>query len=277
MQKIFNFISNNFPIFVVLLTFILPVVGKMWANIKKQRAEKSRRDLQEQARLDALRTGQREPVTPEPVAVRPQPQRSFQEIAEERQRKLAARAQGAGAPRPSVSTSGTPTRLIRLPGGIVIEVPDETAQQRSRPAQPTSQPTPQTSPQPVQRSTPRPTQTPTQPAQRQPQRPAAPQPRATSQTKPARPPARRQSSPQQVQQPLATRPPHDHYNPFDTGESTTHRLVPDSPIEESRIKSTRAKTANARVDLSFLTNPDRTDLKRAFVMSEVLGQPKGSM
>lgn len=261
LPKILNFIQQYFYVIFVLLTIITPVLGKIWSNMKKAHAEKNRKDREAQMRLDELRTGKAQPVSqgammhsPQPVAM-PQTvseKRSLQDIAAERERRLAAnRSQNpiatSSAPLPTAKPG---TRLIRLPGGIVIEVPDETAQQRSRPQQhtPASRPAPKAAPKPVQ-----------QPARAKPRKQTPKQ------------------QPTHVEQPLASRPPHDHSNPFDTGESTTHRLVPDttSTIEESRIRSTRAKVAATGVNLAFLKNPDRAELKRAFIMSEVLGQPKG--
>lgn len=258
LPKILNFIQQYLYVIIILFTFILPVLSKMWANMKKAHAEKARRDREAQMRLEELRMGKAEPVSqgammqsPQPVAM-PQSQsdskRSLQDIAAERERRLAAnRSQNPVGTTTPLPPSKPGTRLIRLPGGIVIEVPDETPQAKQQP---------------------RP-----QPAQQQPR--PKPQPQRAPARKQARQP---QQQPQRVEQPMATRPPHDHSNPFDTGESTTHRLIADtgSVIEDSRLKSTRIKAAAAKVDLAFLSKPDRTELKRAFVMAEVLGQPKGA-
>jgi hypothetical protein len=115
-QSLLNWLLNNLQLLVLIGIFVLPVLGKMWANVQKARAMRAAKARAEQERIEHLRTGR----VLEPVRVE-QPVRRQQTV--QRVPSPVMRPSAGGA---SGGADGVRMRQIRLPGGIVIEVPDET-------------------------------------------------------------------------------------------------------------------------------------------------------
>jgi hypothetical protein len=123
-QNLLNWLLNNLQLLVVIAIFVLPLVGKMWQNVLKARATRAAKMRAEQDRIESLRTGRTSetarvlaPVQATPMERRPQAPQQKTRMPSPVMRPGGGGVGGAG---------GARMRQIRLPGGIVIEVPDET-------------------------------------------------------------------------------------------------------------------------------------------------------
>lgn len=150
-SSILQWIGNNLQIIIFVLVFAAPAIGKVLKNMSEARQKRLAKLERERAEIDALRTGGRlEPVN-RPLA-EPSANQRAQRAAEERRRQAEAAQRAAAGrrnPSPTISTApttmgapgrGAPmrTRQVRLPGGIVLEVPDESAEPMPQPAQQSS-------------------------------------------------------------------------------------------------------------------------------------------
>jgi hypothetical protein len=129
-QTLLNWLLNNLQLLVVVSIFVLPLVGKMWQNVLKARAARATKMRAEQERIESLRTGRTSeqarvltPVQVSPMGRREQMPR--REPARMPSPVVRPGGVGGGAGGGAVGGAGR-MRQIRLPGGIVIEVPDET-------------------------------------------------------------------------------------------------------------------------------------------------------
>ncbi|HLP85969.1 MAG TPA: hypothetical protein VK157_16580 [Phycisphaerales bacterium] len=171
-SQFFNWIGNNLQLIFFILIFAAPAIGKVLKKMNESRQLRLEKLRRERAEIDALRTGGR--IEPVRTLAQPSANQLAQQAAEERRRRaqqVAAqqqqtqREQPAPQPRTTmgpVGSTGQRTRLVRLPGGIVLEVPDESAE-----PQPTLQPTPQRAPDRTRREKkqrPQPTPRPAQPS-----------------------------------------------------------------------------------------------------------------
>lgn len=121
-QSLLNWLLNNLQLLVVIGIFVLPVLGKMWANVQKARAMRAAKARAEQERIEHLRTGRVSETARVLDSVR---------VEQPLRRQQPAQKMPSPVMRPSAGgtfggAGGARMRQIRLPGGIVIEVPDET-------------------------------------------------------------------------------------------------------------------------------------------------------
>lgn len=240
---------------VVLATFVLPALQKMFKSMQEQAAKRQAALKRERDELEALRTG-RTPAARTPSAMD----------------TLSQRAEGASAPFPSSSPplprpspsqpAGVKTRTIRLPGGIVLEVPDEETE------------APRTQPSPSQPST----QTP--PA-RPNTRPPLPRPAKAARTpRPAKSAPNRgrgrsdeeRSSSNSGSVGVATAT-----AGFNRSEVAGSLLGMGGAADAARAagtKTTQLDRSASAAQLALLGRAlDRAELRRAFVMNEVLSRP----
>lgn len=127
-----QWIGNNLQLIIFILVFAAPAIGKILKSMSEARQKRQVKIDRERAEIDALRTGGRIETVNRPLA-QPSANELAQRAAEARRRQAEA-AQRAAAARssPAPTTMGAPgrgtpmrTRQVRLPGGIVLEVPDE--------------------------------------------------------------------------------------------------------------------------------------------------------
>jgi hypothetical protein len=241
-QNVLNWLLNNLQLLVVIGIFVLPVLGKMWANVQKARALRAAKARAEQERIEQLRTGRISETARvlEPVRVE-QPVRRQQTSRQVSAPGMKTSAGGAG------TSGGMRMRQIRLPGGIVIEVPDETpggskAESDSRAGQ---------SQKAAQRS-----KKAKQPSQRTPARVGESQISATNRV------ARAAASAASEATMVAA-----------YGEAGAVRTA-----TATAAAAREARGAAPRTAIVGLLGPgaSRDDIRKAFVMSEVLGKPKGA-
>jgi uncharacterized SAM-binding protein YcdF (DUF218 family) len=250
-SSILQWIGNNLQIIIFVLVFAAPAIGKVLKNMSEARQKRLAKLERERAEIDALRTGGRlEPVN-RPLA-EPSANQRAQQAAEERRRQAEAAQRAAAArrnPSPTISTApttmgapgrnaGIRTRQVRLPGGIVLEVPDET-----------SDTSPQTAPQPVSQSQ----------AQAQAQR-ARREKKARTPARPAQPSA---ASVVPEAAPIAA---YAQTAPATSAEAfgKVGAIAPRSP----------APAARSRGSVTFMGQPQSRDqLRKAIVLAEVFGRP----
>lgn len=155
MPQWLNTFLNNPRAWISALFFAFVIGSSILKKVKEVKKDRERKQRAEQAELERLRTGGVEPVAisrPQATAASTPPHRpmmpapetqagapraaTLEEIAEARRRKieeLRRKQQGGQAPqqpspRVAAPSSGSATRVVRLPNGVTIEVPaDPTA------------------------------------------------------------------------------------------------------------------------------------------------------
>jgi hypothetical protein len=259
-RTVLTMILQNLHVIIIILVALSGVVGRVAKAVRDVRKERERALAKERAEIDALRTG-RASGDPSDAMLPSDPEAALNERRRriEQARRAQARdeapqqrqqqrdsatqereSQRAGAPSPQRRT-----RFVRLPGGVVIEVPEEALPPQARSA-------PQQAPQtPQAPSRPR-------PAQRQPQK-----------ARPQRP---------------SNKPTPSRATPQVESQSSTHRLLDDAPEAAPRGASSGALDAAraivpgtaTRGALALLRRgASREEIRRAFVLAEVLGPPRG--
>lgn len=142
-SSILQWIGNNLNLIIFILVFAAPAIGKILKSMSEARQKRQAKIDRERAEIDALRTGGRVETVNRPLA-QPSANELAQRAAEARRRQAEA-AQRAAAARssPAPTTMGAPgrgtpmrTRQVRLPGGIVLEVPDESPESTTPPVAP---------------------------------------------------------------------------------------------------------------------------------------------
>ena len=263
-SQILNWLSSNGQLIVVAIVFILPLLGKFAKRIADSRRLREEKLRRERAELDALRTGQR--VETVNVAMsKPRANQLAQQAAEERRRRAeessrqraTARAQQSSQrsttpQRPTPQTTmgapgrsaGTPqrTRLVRLPGGIVLEVPDDSAEEQPR------QPNPLEQRAQEQR-------------QREQRQRAEKKKRAQAQASPS--PASTPASNVPTAAPIAA------YATTAPQTSAEAFARPTAAVGRSIVPATKSRAV-----VTFMGQPaTRDQLRKAIVMSEIFGRP----
>ncbi|HYE19389.1 MAG TPA: hypothetical protein VEA69_13145 [Tepidisphaeraceae bacterium] len=268
-MNILNWIMNNISVHTLMILFIVggPMLGallKKIENAKQKRLAKARAEAEE---LERLRTGRAGSISSPPERAAPSEQTPFLSRAE------TIEARQTPSPTPTPQRAGM-TRIVRLPGGIVLEVPvDPDGSPAPAPTPPRRQPSP---------------------TMRQPQRQAAPPRQQTAQRPPAqvRPP---QTKPQPVKpqrqqkQRAAARPvdapPPAPYARHTLAHVTTIADAPDAPdahvpqhlsIQASGVQMNAPVGVRKDVGvLAGLRGNRRESLRQAVVLAEVFGPPKG--
>jgi hypothetical protein len=247
LQTILNWLLSNLQLLVVVGIFVLPVLGKIWGNVQKARALRAARVRAEQERIEHLRTGRANDTARvlQPIRVEPIQRR---EAATPQMPAPASRS----APGP-VASNGARMRQIRLPGGIVIEVPDETPAAQSS-SQKTQQP---------QRASQRP---------KKQKQPARVQKSGESTIATTNREAREAATADSDAMMRAA------YGSAELGASAygqAGKLQSDTPTSTA---TRAARALGPRSALVGLLGPDATreDVRRAFVMSEILAKPKAA-
>jgi hypothetical protein len=129
MKQIFQFIADNLTMIVVIASFVLPALGRALKTMKQQQHAREAAAKARRAEYDKLRTGQS--VEPVLAAPKEQPTQVFfpkQATTQERAAQIAARRKAeleAMRAQSASQTKKSGTRVVRLPGGIVLELPDE--------------------------------------------------------------------------------------------------------------------------------------------------------
>lgn len=144
-----QWIGNNIQLIIFVLVFAAPAIGKILKSMSEARQKRQAKIDRERAEIDALRTGGRVEAVNRPLA-EPSANEMAQRAAEARRRQAEAAQRAAAARKtPAPTTMGAPgrgtpmrTRQVRLPGGIVLEVPDDSPEETPQPA-PQSQTQPQ--------------------------------------------------------------------------------------------------------------------------------------
>lgn len=260
LQRLLNILSNNVPailffVFAVGLPLLARIQRKL-LEVKREREAAMRRDRDE---LERLRTGRAPSPPPQVIPEATSARQSLEEIAEVRRRRIEEmrRRQTGVTASPAPAPQQGATRLVRLPGGIVLEIPAEMTQQSH--AAPAAPATTQRSPMPQRRPMAAP---PTQRPRPQPARTAHPRP---AQRPGQRPPQRPAPPPPQREE--------------DPGESVVHRLVADA-AESARptagapsvIPGQKVATApRAGRTMVFTKNMSKAELRRAVVLGEIFG------
>lgn len=142
-SSIIGWIGNNLQLIIVIFVFIAPVVGKALKSMNEARQRREAKLARERAEIDALRTGGRVEAVNRPVSEPSAMERAQRAEAERRRQAEAAARAAAARNSPAPTTMGPPgrpagirTRQVRLPGGIVLEVPDESSEAAPQPVQP---------------------------------------------------------------------------------------------------------------------------------------------
>ncbi|GJQ30115.1 MAG: hypothetical protein HBSAPP03_19990 [Phycisphaerae bacterium] len=252
LQAIFQFIKNNPGALVTLILIGAPIFSAIMKALAQKKQERDALARREQAQLDAMRTGR-------PVADTPADQVSARQRLEEiaQRRRQAIRQSGGqartsqpptlAAPQAPASTPGM--RQIRLPGGIVLEVPEELTQ-------PT--PPPQAPPQPSPR--------PPSPERRKgSKRRASPQPMPTQPQAPARSQSPTAAEPQKITRSAQRAA-------LAAAASESEPLPGPADPHAARPTPTKREAMRDAVGIGPWT---RADWRRAIIMRELLGPPVG--
>jgi hypothetical protein len=249
LQAIFQFIKNNPGALVTLIFIGAPIFSAIMKALAQKKQERDALARREKAQLEALRTGR--PVA-EPPADQASARQRLEELAQRRRQALAQAGPAARTAQPPAPSTPPPTptpgtRQIRLPGGIILEVPEDLA-----PPAPAPQPRPSPAPQNTERRrTPK-------------RRPAATPPMPTQPQAPARsatPPARVASASENI-----------------TRSAQRAALsVPDQPTAPAEPPAARppSTTRAAARDARSFGPWTRADWRRAIIMRELLGPPVG--
>ncbi len=136
-----QWIGNNIQLIIFVLVFAAPAIGKIIKSMSDARQKRQAKIDRERAEIDALRTGGRVETVNRPLA-EPSANEMAQRAAEARRRQAEAAQRAAAARKtPAPTTMGAPgrgapmrTRQVRLPGGIVLEVPDDSPEETPLPA-----------------------------------------------------------------------------------------------------------------------------------------------
>lgn len=136
-----QWIGNNIQLIIFVLVFAAPAIGKILKSMSEARQKRQAKIDRERAEIDALRTGGRVEAVNRPLA-EPSANEMAQRAAEARRRQAEAAQRAAAARKtPAPTTMGAPgrgapmrTRQVRLPGGIVLEVPDDSPEETPQPA-----------------------------------------------------------------------------------------------------------------------------------------------
>ena len=230
---------------VIAITILGPVIVKGWQKVQEARVARERQQRAQQAQFEALRTGRDaggRPLDQPPMVQRQMPQ-PFASAPSPFDRPMATIG---GSSTTASQTSKPATRVLRLPGGVMIEVPVEAD---ARPA---------------------PQRTQQQVAQKQ-----------QKQQKP-----RQQQQKQRKQQPVAVSTPAPQAASSAYGvtrDEVFDSAVPGSSrgalSASAGSRSVEAGKSTARVTgLGALlpANATREDFKKAIVLSELFGRPVGS-
>ncbi len=274
LQSIFRFLANNPQFIIVLIIVGAPILKVIFKSLEEQKQKRTQLTARRRMEDEMLRTGR----APQPMAgARVEADVSARERLEElAARRRAMIEQGATQPqaqtRPPASIPGQMTQ-VRLPGGIIIEVPAELVPPEGLPGQgrPAPQPQPARPPQPARAQGPRPQQ------RSAPQRSQAPQPQRAQAQPLARPTqrtgqrsARGPTSP--PSQPLATRRPR---KPGEQPEELTRATAIQSIEPEASLGyDPTQRTSAARVSLPGMPGT-RDEWRRAILLREILGTPVG--
>jgi hypothetical protein len=225
------------------------MISAIFRALAEQKRRRDYLEARRRAELEALRTGRPvEPPQPEPSA-----RQRLEELARKRRQAMARASGTQQAPTPTTPAQ-TPGRVrqIVLPGGIVLEIPEELTQ------------TPQPKPAPGQ--------IPSQPQQRSSARSLQSQPQAGRDTPARSRPSRQQPSrrtdhqPRQAMAPV--RPPAQPRTEREQ-EPETQRTA----AAASLLGAAPAAPPPAPKRLSITFPLSRTDWRRAVVLREVLDPP----
>lgn len=272
LQAIFRFLANNPQFIIVLIIVGAPILKVIFKSLEEQKQKRAQLAARRRMEDEMLRTG-RMPQQMTGGGVTPEVS------ARERLEELAARRRAMieqGATQPQAQTPPRPATIpgqmtqVRLPGGIIIEVPAELVPPEGLPGQGRSAPQQAParaaqSPQPARASGPRPSQRPAP----QPQRAQAqPQARPTQRTGqrssrgPTPPPS----------QPLATR---RARKPGEQPEELTRATAIQSIEPDAALGyDPTQRTSAARVSLPGMPGT-RDEWRRAILLREILGTPVG--
>jgi len=242
MNQLFNWLKANPQALVIFLVALFSVLGTVVKQIQEKKEARRIQQERERRKRDALRTGRVEPAaSPPSPAANPEAarQRRLQELAERRRAQLEEirrRQQATPAPPPAPATRPTP---IARTGAPVRPRPQAPARPMPAPARPA--PRPQA---PVART----------PVQRQ---------------QPTRAPVARQA-PARVARPTApvSKQPGARQRPPARATAATT-----APITRTEVGAVPTATPRARSSVGSRLFSGRSDLRRAIVLSEVLGPP----
>jgi hypothetical protein len=267
-SSILNWIGSNLQLLIVLFVFGAPILSKIVKSMREAREKRLAAIRREQLEIDALRTGQRrDDIRDRELAEEAQERRrvAAETARRQQQQQQQARAQqtAGSATRSSPGRPTGPTKQIRLPGGIVLEVPDEQSE-RSQPErpQPAQQQAQRQQPRQVQPQRQQQQQRPKQPAQA----PAKPQRHAADfeEQKRLRKAEQQHARAQQAQQKASLQA---------TAAITAaaFEIPANRQAQPARLAAVPGSGSFGTVTL--LGNASRADLKKAIVLTEVLSKP----
>lgn len=274
LQAIFNFIKNNPGALVTLIIIGAPIVSAIFKAMAQKKQQRDAMIARDHAELESLRTGR-----PVPQTQAPAPAQAEQVSAKQRLEELAARRRQAvmqSQPQvqpqarppqlPTAPTAPAPsptgrTRQIRLPGGIILEVPDEMT--ADAPARPTAERS-------VQQ------QAPSQSMSQAPERARVPKRRSAAQQ------AQRQAQLQSQQN--AQRAQALGHAEIEEASlkarraallaATATEAAANAPAKPETPASAKARREAVRTSMT-LKGLSRDEWKRAIMLREVLGTPVG--
>lgn len=272
LQAILRFLANN-PQFIIVLVIVgAPILKAILKTLEDQKQKRAQLAARRRLEDEMLRTGrmpQQMPsggVTPEVSA-----RERLEELAARRRAMIEDASRQPQAPQQAPSRPATvPGQMtqVRLPGGIVIEVPAELVPpeglpgRTSPPPRPQPQPTPASqSPRPARAQGPRPQQRP-QPQRAQPQQ----RPAQRAAQRPSRGPAPPPSQPMAPRRQRA-----DAEQPEDIMRASAMQSKAPEPAQGY---DPTQRTSAARG--SMLKMPTtREEWRRAILLREILGTPVG--
>lgn len=255
-------ISGLFELVIILFVFASSAIGWFWKKLKEKSAESRVAEQRELQRQESLRTGRSVPPatfnTPgssiDPTSAQDEARRRLQELAQRRRAELEALAR---------------------------EVQQRSARSPTPPMPTVAAPKPQPSRQVPQAT--RRVELPPELQRLDPMRGMATKPQAKSRETRQTTPDQVRNKPQPHSQPKP-RPNPQPVRPVQAADSSTHRRVADVPPPPAdKIRADRAAAATAAVGAGLVAFmrpgqealPTAGDLRRAIVMSELLGPPVG--
>lgn len=272
LQAIFDFIKKNPGALVTLIIIGAPIVSAILKAMAQKKQQRDAMIARDHAELESLRTGRPVPQASAPAqAEQVSAKQRLEELAA-RRRQAVSQVQTQGQPQarppqlpnaptaPTASPTGR-TRQIRLPGGIILEVPDEmTADAPARPAAERS----------VQQ------QAPSQSMSQAPERARVPKRRSAAQQ------AQRQA--QQQSQHNAQRVQAQEHADIEEASlkarraallaATATEAAANAPTKPETPTAAKARREAVRTSMT-LKGLSREEWKRAIMLREVLGTPVG--
>lgn len=267
LQAIFDFIKKNPGALVTLIIIGAPIVSAILKAMAQKKQQRDAMIARDHAELESLRTGRPVPQAQAQVEQVSAKQRLEELAARRRQAVMQGQPQGQPQARPpqlptapTASPTGR-TRQIRLPGGIILEVPAEmTADAPARPA----------AERPVQQ------QAPSQSMSQAPERARVPKRRSAAQQ------AQRQAQ-QQSQQNAQRVQAQEHADIEEASlkarraalvAATATEAAANAPTKPETPSAAKARREAVRTSMT-LKGLSREEWKRAIMLREVLGTPVG--